>query len=102
MKKSVLVKDPETLKLFTNKDVLLILSLFLKEEMTNAQIAKAIGKHPQQTIRIITSLKEAGLIEQTKTDTVRNLIEKYYRAKAKQIILDLSNYSSFAIEIEKQ
>ena len=67
-----------------------VLLLVTMNEMTNAQISRALKKQPQQTLRMIKHLKEGGLIEQTRTKMVRNLQEKYYRAKAKQFTVDLS------------
>ena len=50
-------------------------------EMTNAQISKALKKQSQPTLRTIRHLKDAELIELTKTRMVKNLQEKCYRSK---------------------
>jgi transcription initiation factor IIE alpha subunit len=100
MKKTVLVKDPGEIKLFTNEENVAILSLLVKRDMTNAQIAKALGRQPQQTLRVINRLKDAGLVEQTKTKMVKNLQEKYYRARARQFTLDLKGFKQDVAESE--
>ncbi|OPY32655.1 MAG: Helix-turn-helix domain protein [Methanomassiliicoccales archaeon PtaU1.Bin124] len=75
MKKSV-----EQIKVLSDPNRLAILSLLSMREMTTSQVSELLEQSIQNTQYHMKKLQEAGLITQTRTEMVGNLMEKYYRS----------------------
>ena len=94
MDESVVLRDPEKIRLSLEPLNRKILDLLIDRELTITMLANSIkdkGKKgvPAPTIlRRVRKLLEAGLIEQTRVATppqskAKNLLEKFYRVKAR-------------------
>ena len=59
-------------------------------EMSTTDLAKALEKNHSSIIHHLQLLKEAGLIEQTREEKVRNMVQAYYRATAHRFIISYS------------
>nr|MDO8100482.1 winged helix-turn-helix domain-containing protein [Candidatus Njordarchaeota archaeon] len=99
MEESMVLKDPEKIRVSLEPLNRKILDLLMDREMTITMLANSIrdkGKKgvPAPTIlRRVRKLLEAGLIEQTRVGTppkskAKNLLEKFYRTKAKKFMID--------------
>jgi DNA-binding transcriptional ArsR family regulator len=99
MDDSMVLKDSERIRLSLEPLNRKILDLLIDKEMTITMLANSIkdkGKKgvPAPTIlRRVRKLVEAGLIEQTRVGTppqskAKNLLEKFYRTKARKFVVD--------------
>jgi len=70
----------EQIKVLSDPNRLAILSLLSMREMTTSQVSELLEQSIQNTQYHIKRLLEAGLISQTRTEMVGNLMEKYYRS----------------------
>ena len=95
----MVLKDPEKIRVSLEPLNRKILDLLMEKELTITMLANMIkdkGKKgvPAPTIlRRVRKLLEAGLIEQTRVGTppkskAKNLLEKFYRTKAKKFMID--------------
>jgi DNA-binding transcriptional ArsR family regulator len=95
----MVLKDPEKIRVSLEPLNRKILDLLMDREMTITMLANSIkdkGKKgvPAPTIlRRVRKLLEAGLIEQTRVGTppkskAKNLLEKFYRTKARKFMID--------------
>lgn len=70
----------EQIKVLSDPNRLAILSLLSMREMTTSQVSELLEQSIQNTQYHVKRLLEAGLISQTRTEMVKNLMEKYYRS----------------------
>jgi DNA-binding transcriptional ArsR family regulator len=91
MRKGVLViRNPEVAKLFADETRRRILHLLRHNDMSISDLAKALDKNPSSIIHHINLLKEASLVEETREEKVRNMIQVYYGSKADKFIISYS------------
>jgi DNA-binding transcriptional ArsR family regulator len=99
MDESMVLKDAEKIRISLEPLNRKILDLLIDKELTITMLANSIkdkGKKgvPAPTIlRRVRKLVDAGLIEQTRVGTppqskAKNLLEKFYRAKATKFLVD--------------
>ncbi|WXG45237.1 MAG: winged helix-turn-helix domain-containing protein [Candidatus Atabeyarchaeum deiterrae] len=99
MEESMVLKDPDKIRISLEPLNRKILDLLMDREMTITMLANSIkdkGKKgvPAPTIlRRVRKLVEAELIEQTRVGTppkskAKNLLEKFYRTKASKFLID--------------
>lgn len=99
MDESMVLKDPEKIRISLEPLNRKILDLLIDKELTITMLANSIkdkGKKgvPAPTIlRRVRKLVDAGLIEQTRVGTppqskAKNLLEKFYRTKASKFLVD--------------
>lgn len=90
LKDIVIIKDPEVAKLFADGTRRQILHSLRHHELSTADLAKALGKSHSSIIHHLNLLKEAGLVEETRMERKRNLVQTYYRSTAKKFIISYS------------
>ena len=90
LKDIVIIKDPEVAKLFADGTRRQILHSLRHHELSTADLAKALSKSHSSIIHHLNLLKEAGLVEETRVERKRNLIQTYYRSTAKKFIISYS------------
>jgi len=87
MRDFLIIKDPETAKLFADSCRRGILFNLRHAEMTPYQLSKVLGKNVSSVTYHLKALEKAGLIEQTRSQVKGNLIEKFYQATAKRFVI---------------
>jgi len=87
MRDFLVIKDPETAKLFADTCRRNILFNLRHSEMTPYQLSKVLGKNVSSVIYHLNALEKAGLVEQTRSHVKGNLIEKFYQATAKKFVI---------------
>lgn len=83
----MIIKDPEVAKLFADETRRHILFHLRQKEMSTTDLAKALEKNHSSIIHHLNLLKEAGLIEETRSEQVRNLMQTYYRTTARRFMI---------------
>lgn len=99
----MIIRDPKVAKLFACEARREILHNLRRKELTAADLARALDKSNSSIIHHLGLLKDAGLVEQTRTEVKRNLIQTYYRATARNFIISYNfsdSYSSEAKDIK--
>jgi DNA-binding transcriptional ArsR family regulator len=91
-----IIKDPEVAKLIADDTRRRILHMLLHQEMSPADLAKALDKNFSSIHHHLCTLLAAGLIEQTREEKVRNMVQPYYRATAHRFIISYSLTESLA------
>jgi DNA-binding transcriptional ArsR family regulator len=86
----LIIKDPEIAKLFADETRRRILHILRHREMSTTDLAKALEKNHSSIIHHLTLLKEAGLVELTREEKVRNMIQAYYKSTAFRYIISYS------------
>ena len=86
----MIVKDPEVAKLFADDTRRRILHMLRRHEQSTTDLAKALEKTHSSIIHHLNLLKEAGLVEETRTEKVRNLVQTYYRSTAYRFMVSYS------------
>lgn len=81
------LKTEEQVRAFAHPLRQRILDVLATEELTNKQIAEAVGKPPGNTHHHVTTLERAGLITQTRSRKYRGVVERYYRTVAQRFAL---------------
>ncbi|UCH57889.1 MAG: winged helix-turn-helix transcriptional regulator [Candidatus Bathyarchaeota archaeon] len=76
------IKDPTVAKLLADENRRHILHFLRHHEMSATGLAKALKKNHSSIVHHLNLLKGAGLIEETKTEQVRNIVQPYYRSVA--------------------
>ena len=74
------IKDPEVAKLLADDTRRRMLHLLRHHEMSVAGLAKALDKNVSSIVHHLNLLVEAGLVEETRTKKVRNMVQPYYRS----------------------
>ncbi len=68
----------EQIKVLSEPNRLAILTLLSTKEMTVTQVSQLLGMSIQNAQYHVKKLVEAGLVSQTRSELVGNLVEKYY------------------------
>ena len=84
------IKDPEVAKLFADETRRHILHILRHHERSATDLAKALKKNHSSIVHHLHLLKDAGLIEETRTEHVRNMVQPYYRSVAKRFMISYS------------
>jgi len=87
MRDFLVIKDPETAKLFADQCRRDILHNLRQREMTPCQLARLLDKNVSSILYHLGLLEKAGLVEQTRTLVKGNLVEKFYQSTAKRFII---------------
>lgn len=83
----IIIKDPEVAKLFAEETRRNILHILRHNECSITDLAKTLEKSHSSILHHLNLLKEAGLVEETRTEKVRNLVQTYYQSTAKRFII---------------
>ncbi|MFP3951005.1 MAG: ArsR/SmtB family transcription factor [Candidatus Bathyarchaeia archaeon] len=84
MRKPILViKDPEVAKLLADKTRRSILRILRHHEMSTTDLAKSLDKSHSSISHHLNHLLEAGLVEETRVEKVRNMVQPYYKSTAR-------------------
>lgn len=86
----MIIKDPEVAKLFADDTRRHILHILRRHEHSTTELAKALDKSHSSIIHHLNLLTEAGLVEETRTEKVRNMVVSYYRSTAPRFIISYS------------
>ena len=84
------IKDPEVAKLFADETRRHILHILRHHERSATDLAKALKKNHSSIVHHLHHLKDAGLIEETRTEQVRNMVQPYYRSVARRFMISYS------------
>ena len=77
-----IITDPEVGKLLADETRRRILNILSHEEMSATDLAKKLDKNHSSIVHHLNTLLDAGLIEVTRQEQVRNMIQPYYKAVA--------------------
>ena len=83
----MIIKDPDVAKLFADETRRHILFHLRHKEMSTTDLAKALKKNHSSIIHHLNLLKGSGLVEETRSEQVRNLMQTYYRATARRFMI---------------
>ncbi len=86
----MIIKDPEVAKLFADDTRRHILHILRRHEHSTTELAKALDKSHSSIIHHLNLLREAGLVEETRTEKVRNMVVSYYRSTAPRFMISYS------------
>jgi len=86
----MIIKDPEVAKLFADDTRRHILHMLRHQEQSTTDLAKALEKTHSSIIHHLNLLKEAGLVEETRTEKVRNLVQTFYMSTARRFLISYS------------
>ncbi len=84
------IKDPEVAKHFADETRRHILHILRHHERSATDLAKALKKNHSSIVHHLHLLKEAGLIEETRTEHVRNMVQSYYKSVAGRFMVSYS------------
>lgn len=84
------IKDPEVAKLFADDTRRRMLHLLVHHEMSTTGLAKALGKSHSSIVHHLSLLKEAGLVEETRSEKVRNMVQPFYRSVGRRFHISYS------------
>ena len=91
MRRNILIiKDPEVAKLFADNTRRQILHNLRHHEHSTTDLAKALNKSHSSIAHHLKLLKDAGLVDETKIEKKRNLVQTYYLTSAKRFIISYS------------
>ena len=79
------IKDPEVAKLLADETRRHILHFLRHHEMSATDLAKALKKNHSSIVHHLNTLKEAGLIRETRFEKVRNMVQPYYKSVAHRL-----------------
>lgn len=95
IKEVEVITDKKKMKLLLDRKRAEILDLLSKKEMTVKQLSVALRKKPGTVMHHLDRLKKAGLIVQVRTErTKTGIVQRYYRATAKEYRLGVEESSS--------
>jgi DNA-binding transcriptional ArsR family regulator len=77
---TTIIKDPEVAKLLADPTRREILHRLRHQEMSATDLAKALNKNHSSIIHHLNTMLGAGLIEVSREDKVRNMVQPYYRS----------------------
>jgi DNA-binding transcriptional ArsR family regulator len=104
-----LIKDPEVAKLFADETRRHILQILRHHERSATDLAKALKKNHSSIVHHLHLLKEAGLIEETRTEQVRNMVQPFYRSVAGRFMVSYSlsealadSYTAWQEEVQQR
>ncbi|MFQ6052712.1 MAG: ArsR/SmtB family transcription factor [Candidatus Bathyarchaeia archaeon] len=96
----LIIKDPEVAKLFADETRRRMLHRLRHHELSTADLARALGKSHSSIVHHLNLLKEAGLVEETRVERKRNLVQTFYRSTAKKFIISYSLTESLTPDAE--
>ena len=79
-----IITDPEVAKLFADETRRRILRILSHHELSATDLAKRLEKNHSSIVHHLNMLLEAGLIEITRSEQVRNMIQPYYRSISRE------------------
>ena len=85
-----IIRNPEVAKLFADDTRRQILHILRRHEQSTTELAKALEKNHSSIIHHLNLLREAGLVEETRTEKVRNMVVSYYRSTARRFMVTYS------------
>jgi DNA-binding transcriptional ArsR family regulator len=91
-----IIKDPEVAKLFADENRRRILHMLRHQELSTTDLAKALDKNHSSIQHHLNLLIAAGLVESTKEEKVRNMVQSFYRATAHRFLISYSLTESLA------
>lgn len=77
-----------------------MLQLLRHNELPATSLAKALGKSHSSIVHHLNLLVEAGLVEETRTEKVRNMVQPYYRSVGRRIHVSYSLSEALADDEE--
>lgn len=86
----MIIKDPEVAKLFADETRRRMLQMLGRHEQSTTDLAKALEKTHSSIIHHLNLLKEAGLVDETRTEKVRNMVQTFYRSTARRFLISYS------------
>lgn len=86
----IIIKDPEVAKLFADETRREILHNLRHHELSTTDLAKILRKPHSSIVHHLKLLQNAGLIEETRVEKKRNLVQSYYRSTAKRFLISYS------------
>lgn len=101
VRENLVIKDPKVAKLFACDIRRDILHNLKRRELTAADLARALDKSNSSIAHHLSLLKDAGLVEETRTEVKRNLVQTYYRATARNFIISYSLSDSYSPEAKE-
>jgi DNA-binding transcriptional ArsR family regulator len=85
-----IIKDPDVAKLLADDTRRHILHALSNHEMSATDLAKSFKKSHSSIVYHLNALKDAGLIEVTHTEKVRNMMQDYYRSVSRDFHVSYS------------
>ena len=79
-----IITNPEVAKLFADETRRRILRILSHHELSATDLAKRLEKNHSSIVHHLNMLLEAELIEITRNEQVRNMIQPYYRSISKE------------------
>ena len=98
MRDILIIKDPKIAKLFADETRREILYNLKRRELTAADLSRTLDKCHSSIAHHLSLLKDAGLVEETRTEVKRNLVQTYYRSTAKKFIISYNLSESLSPE----
>lgn len=86
----LIIKDPDVAKLFADDTRRQILQNLRHHELSTTDLAKLLNKSHSSIMHHLKLLQEAGLVEMTKMERKRNLVQAYYVSTAQRFIISYS------------
>ena len=92
MKDLEIISDPKTIKiLFEPTRAAIVFKYLVQDSMTVKQLSDRLNKNPGTILHHIEKLKKAGLIVEERTEQTRTgIVQRYYRATAREFRLGIS------------
>lgn len=79
-----IITDPDVAKLFADETRRKILRILSHHELSATDLAKRLEKNHSSIVHHLNMLLEAELIEVTRSEQVRNMIQPYYRSISRE------------------
>jgi DNA-binding transcriptional ArsR family regulator len=86
----MIIKDPDVAKLFADDTRRHILHILRRHEHSTTELSKELGKSHSSIIHHLNLLRKADLVEETRTEKVRNMVVSYYRSTARRFMISYS------------
>jgi DNA-binding transcriptional ArsR family regulator len=84
------ISDPKTIKLMMEPTRAAIIKLLASTEMTVKQLATELGKNPGTILHHIEKLRKVGILVEVRTQqTPTGIVQRYYRARAREFRLGI-------------
>jgi len=83
----MIIKDPGVAKLFADETRRQILHNLRHHELSTTDLAKTLGKTHSSIVHHLKLLQESGLVEETRIEKKRNLVQSYYKSTARRFLI---------------
>jgi DNA-binding transcriptional ArsR family regulator len=84
------ISDPKIIKLMMEPTRAAIIKLLASTEMTVKQLATELGKNPGTILHHIEKLRKVGILVEVRTQqTPTGIVQRYYRARAREFRLGI-------------